>query len=334
MPLVGERTAVLRVYAEAAGRGWVIPTFCSENLTTTEAVLAAADEHGRAIGRSDLPVTIGITNLYSDRSQTVNYTHTRRWDIGLRLFLADLEVLTSPGAPFADLTVMAHLDHIQPGVDAELLQGDLSKFASIMFDASPLPLAQNIELTRRFMCERGGEIVVEGACDEVTAAAETAGADLTTPERAARYVSETGVDFLVANLGTEHRASAAGRQYHGDLARRIKARIGPRLVLHGCSSVPPTAMQNLYADGVCKANIWTALERDASPALFASMAQHAAKVAGPQVAAQLAAAGILGAQADLCSAADLGYFTTSYRQSVVFAEMKRVAHHYFAIWYK
>ena len=63
MPLVTSRNRVLDVYADAAQRGWVVPTFCSENLTTTEAVLSAAREHGERIGTPDIPITLAITNL-------------------------------------------------------------------------------------------------------------------------------------------------------------------------------------------------------------------------------------------------------------------------------
>jgi fructose/tagatose bisphosphate aldolase len=94
MPLVLERDAVLDVFAKAAEDKWVVPTFCSENLTTTEAILSAALDYSEKIGRPDIPVTIAITNQYSHRSQSVNYTNTRKWDIGLNLFLADIEVFT------------------------------------------------------------------------------------------------------------------------------------------------------------------------------------------------------------------------------------------------
>src|SRR4030042_3928058 len=100
MPLILERNNVLDVYARAAQNRWVVPTFCSENLTTTESILSAVLEYSRIIGQPDIPVTVAITNKYHHRSQSVNYTHTRRWDIGLNLFLADLEVLTRQGSPF------------------------------------------------------------------------------------------------------------------------------------------------------------------------------------------------------------------------------------------
>ncbi len=334
MPLIRGRESVLQVYADAASRGWVVPSFCSENLTTTEAILSAALEHGEKLGKPDLPVTLAITNNYPHRRQSVNYTHTRNWLIGLRLFLADIEALTSPGSPFERLNVMTHLDHIQPNEDAELLAGDLSAYSSIMYDASAGPMERNIELTSEFVRTHGRDIVIEGACDEIVDATGTERSDLTTPERAEHYLSSTGVDFIVANLGTEHRASAADLCYHGDLARRISQRVGPRLVLHGCSSVPVDQVASLFSDGVAKVNIWTAMERDSSPALLEAMVAHASKVAGPEVARRLAAEGLLGQNADIESRADLDWYTTCSRQQIIFEQMKQIVRTFFETWYR
>ena len=92
MPLVTDKNAVLDIHANAADKKWVIPTLCTENLTTTEAILSAALQYSESINQADIPVTIAITNQYEHRSQSVNYTHTRRWDIGLRLLMKELEV--------------------------------------------------------------------------------------------------------------------------------------------------------------------------------------------------------------------------------------------------
>ena len=45
MPLILQRGKVLEVYAEAANRGWVLPAFNAENLTTIEAILQAVFDH-------------------------------------------------------------------------------------------------------------------------------------------------------------------------------------------------------------------------------------------------------------------------------------------------
>ena len=333
-PLIADRQAVLELYAEARKRRWVIPCFCSENLTTTEAVLAAVKAHGEKLGADDLPVTLGMTNQYAHRTNSAYYTHTRRWDVGLRLFLADLKVLTGGDSPFGGLRVMVHLDHAQHDADRELLGWDMRPFSSIMFDASTLPLAENIRETRAFVEKRGGEIVVEGACDEIVDATGSEVSALTTPASAERYLAETGVDFLVANLGTEHRANAADLKYHGDLARRIAARVGLRIVLHGCSSVAPEQVRNLFGDGVCKVNLWTALERDTAPLLLAEMAANASRIAGPARARAMHNRGLLGDGADLKSPPSLRYYPTCYRQDIIFREMTRIVAGYLGLWYR
>jgi len=333
MPLVLDLQHVLDVYARAAEDRWVVPTFCTENLTTTEAVLSAAADFAGRIGRPDVPVTIALTNQYAHRSQSVYYTHTRKWDIGLQLFLADLRVLTASASPFSGLNVMVHLDHTQWDHDAELLGWDMKQFSMIMYDASALPLDENIKKTAEFVEARGHEIVVEGACDEIVDATGDEKSELTSPDAAERYFRETGVDYIVANLGTEHRASAADLKYHGDLARRISRRTGPRLVLHGTSSVGQEQIGGLFADGIAKVNIWTCLERDSSPSLMADMLANAAKVAGSQRCKQLLDAGLLGPNADVTSEHSLSHCTTTYRQGVIFEEMKKIVLDYFNLWY-
>ncbi|XHR29698.1 MAG: class II fructose-bisphosphate aldolase [Chthoniobacteraceae bacterium] len=139
-----------------------------------------------------------------------------------------------------------------------------------------------------------------------------------SPEDAEHYCQQTGADFIVANLGTEHRAGAADLHYHGELARQIFARIGPKIVLHGCSSVSAEQIRDLYTNGVCKVNIWTTLERDSSPLLLEQMTSHAAKVTGARNAQSLHDREFLGAQCDLTSAPTLSHYTTAYRQTIVF----------------
>ena len=151
MPLILERKDVLDIYQAAGEKKWVIPTFNTENLTTTEAILSAVLEYSRKIDQPDLPVSIGITNLYKPRSQAAYYTHTRDWELGLKLFLADMDVLAGAGSPFEKLRVMIHLDHIQWDLDKALLEWEMERFSMIMFDASSLPWEENIRLTSDFV---------------------------------------------------------------------------------------------------------------------------------------------------------------------------------------
>jgi len=333
MPLILDREQVLAVYDEAAHRKWVLPAFNAENLTSIEAILAAVQVYGQSIGSTDLPIIIGLTNNYPPRPQAVYYTHTRQWQIGLRLFMADLKVLTSPESPFGHLRVMVHLDHIQWDADKDLPAGELDRFSSIMYDASSLPLTENIRKTAAFVDRYGHAILIEGACDEIAEATGAAGNELTSPEMAETYHRETGVDILVANLGTEHRATVASLRYHAELAREITGRIGPRLCLHGTSSVSPQEVAQLFSDGIRRVNIWTTLERDSSPALFQDMLANAAKVIGPQQAEELLHRQLLGPAADCTSDPSNSYYTTTYRQELIFRRMKEIVTHYLQLWY-
>lgn len=334
MAIIADRKQVLDIYNEAERNRWVLPCFCSENLTTTESILAATKEYGDAKGIEDLPVIIAITCRYDHRTQASYYTHTRRWDTGLKLFLGDLKILTDKGSPYENLRVMVHLDHIQFDDDRELLSWDMSAFSSIMFDASRLSFQDNIKLTKQFVKDRGAKIVVEGACDEIVDATGNAKSELTTPEKAEEYFNKTGVDLIVANLGTEHRASAKNLKYYGDYAKKIKDRIGSRIVLHGASSVPGDQISHLIEDGVCKVNLWTALERDSSPALLKSMVENASKVAGGDVVEKLKNEELLGSKCASEERASLGYFTTEYRQNIIFIEMKKIVNAYLKLWYR
>lgn len=333
MPIITERNAVLNIYQEAAQKGWVLPCFCSENLTTTEAILDATLEYAVQTDQPDLPIIVAITNQYDHRTQSIYYTHTKRWDIGLKLFLADLKVLADKGSPYENLRIMIHLDHTQFDDDRDLLGWDLSEFSSIMFDASKVPFAENIRLTHQFVKEQGDTIVIEGACDEIVDATGSQRSDLTTAQKAQEYLKATGVDLIVANLGTEHRATGKDLKYYGDYARQIREKIGNRIVLHGASSVPGDQIAHLSDDGVCKVNLWTALERDTSPLLFKDMVEHACEVAGPKTVSELKTAGLLGENCTSDTKASINYFTTVYRQSVIFEAMKEIVHSYLKLWY-
>ncbi|MCX6224736.1 MAG: class II fructose-bisphosphate aldolase [Bacteroidia bacterium] len=333
MPLILHREKVLEVYHQAGQKKWVIPTFNAENLTTVEAILSATLEYSRKTDQPHLPVTIGITNQYSHRSQSVYYTHTRLWDIGLKLFLADLEVLTSKGSPFEKLKVMIHLDHAQWDTDKLLLEWDMNRFSMVMYDASSLPFDENIKLTSEFVEKHGHQIVIEGACDEIVDAEGEVRSDLTTPEQAVKYLHQTGVDFIVANLGTEHRASAADLKYHGDRARQISELTGTKLVLHGTSSVGNDQIKNLFADGIAKVNIWTILERNSSPVLFEDMVRNASKIIGKEMTETMIESGLLGRNVNGSGKASLTHYTTVYRQDIVFNEMKKIVLDYLHLWY-
>lgn len=323
---------VKKVYEYAAEQGWVIPCLCTENQTTTEAILAACHEYHLKTGK-EIPVSIAVTVQYSHRSQAPNYSECHDWKTGLKLFLDDIKAFAGKGGVYEDVTVLIHLDHVQFDLDEELTNSDLSEYSSIMYDASALPLDKNIEATAAFVKRMKGKILIEGACDEIVDATGSQHNDLTAPEKAKEYVDKTGVDLVVANLGTEHRATGKDLMYHGDLARKIKEQIGEKIVLHGTSSVTNEQIKTLFSDGICKVNIWTALERDSSPVLFENLVKNAEKVAGPKMVDELIKEGYLTEKCREGNNINIGFFTEKYRNSVTFAKMKEMVTAYLELWY-
>ena len=134
---------VRQVLQDAAKNGWVIPCLCTENQTTTEAILSACQDYGRKLGRR-IPIMIAITVNYSHRPQSHNYSYCEDWKTGLQLFRDDVRAFTDPGCVYEDVDVLLHLDHVQFDDDEALLNSDLSAYSSIMYDASALPFEENI----------------------------------------------------------------------------------------------------------------------------------------------------------------------------------------------
>jgi fructose-bisphosphate aldolase class II len=211
----------------------------------------------------------------------------------------------------------------------------MSQFSSIMYDASTLPFEENIKKTAAFVEQFGQEIVIEGACDEIQKSGEMNDPlGLTTPEMAVRYQNETGIDILVPNLGTEHRSKKSSLKYHGELAKQLSNQIGKVLCLHGSSSVSKEHLANLYEDGICKVNLWTALERESTKALFEAMVKNSVKVVGPEMTKTLIADKILAEAVDYQATQSIKYFTTLYRQEIIFRKMKEIITHYLRLWYR
>ena len=324
--------SVKKIYNDCAKKGWVIPCLCSENQTTTEAILEACSEYGKKIGQR-VPIQIAITVNYSHRQQAVNYSNANDWKTGLQLFKDDIKALADTGCKYEDVDVLLHLDHVQFDDDIELINSDLSDYSSIMYDASALPFEENIQKTREFVQRMKGKIFIEGACDEIVDATGTQHNELTTPEKAKLYMQETGVDVIVANLGTEHRATGKELKYYGNVAREIKKEIGTNIVLHGTSSVTNDQVRELFNDGVCKVNIWTALERDSAKVLFYDMVKNASNVAGPETIDKLISEGYLTEKCRTNEKINLAYFTQYYRNKIIFDEIKKMVTTYLEMWY-
>lgn len=121
-------------------------------------------------------------------------------------------------------------------------------FDEVLFDGSSLSTEENIEHARHAVAmarESGRDVLVEGELGYLgsgstllDAIPEGAGIDKTTPELAARFVHETGVDLLAPSVGNIHgMLKDASHFKHLDIERiaGISHAAKVPLVLHGGS---------------------------------------------------------------------------------------------------
>jgi fructose-bisphosphate aldolase, class II len=326
MPLVTERNAVLDVYAEAASLGAALPAFCAEDLETAEGILASALEFGKRIGVEDLPIVPAWTCRYPAHPQMTYVAACGDPVLGTELMFANLQALMGPTSPYRKLRVMPHLDHAFPWLDADVLVDCADRFASTMCDASEKPFAENIAMTARYVEQVGDRVVVEGAVDEVF---EHDGAEKnvpTTPEQAAQFMRETGVDLIVPNVGTEHRNTAGQVHYRRAEARAVRDVVGAVMCIHGTSSVVEEDLATLPADGFVKVNVYTTLAVHGGQAVSRQVLRELGKVCTADQINELIAAGFVhpdyAARHSVAARPELDYLTNAYRRDAWFAAVR------------
>ncbi len=219
------------VLEKARREGYAVPSFNTNNLETTQAILETA-EALRA------PVFIQVSD-------------------GARKYagLENLSNLVRDMASRVSVPVVLHLDH---GADYKMvLQALRAGFTSVMIDASHHPFEENVAETQK--CVEAAHAVgvsveaelgrLQGIEDNIVVEAKDA--FLTDPEEAERFVEATGIDYLAIAIGTSHGAyKGKGRPYidHARL-EQIAARVSIPLVLHGSSGVPQWLKDKMAATG-------------------------------------------------------------------------------------
>jgi fructose-bisphosphate aldolase class II len=295
MPLVTDYNAVKDIYAEAADLEVGLPAFNTEDRETLEAILASALKMAEEIGVKDLPIIPNWTCRYPPRGQMTLLTHCGDPILGTKMMFSDLKLFAGPSSPYRNLRIMPNLDHGFPWLDKDIFENFTSEFASVMFDASEKPFEENIQMTAQYVEKVKGKVVVEGAVDEIF---ESGGAaeknEPTTVAQAKKFVDQTGVDIIVPNVGTEHRATADQIEYRSDRAKEICDAIGPVMCLHGTSSVKPEDLPKLPGDGFVKINIYTTLAVHGGQALTRNVLSNLGNIFDQKQLDELVQQGVLG----------------------------------------
>jgi ketose-bisphosphate aldolase len=181
-----------------------------------------------------------------------------------------------------------HLDHV-PVIDEDNLRVDYETdirsaisagYDSVMVDGSRLPLDENIRCTKRIAeLAHAAGIAVEAELGAVMGHEAgpmppyeelfESGRGFTDPDEAARFVSETGTDWLSVAIGNVHGPiadSVRGKEkitarLNIEQLGRIRAAVDIPLVLHGGTGIPETYIKQAIRHGIAKINVATALRQ-------------------------------------------------------------------------
>lgn len=213
---------------------FAIPAFNVYNMETVMGILKAAEELRAPV----------ILQCYS------------------RLFSNEEGYFVSPvilaAAKKATVPVCFHLDH---GAGATEVQRALRYGATgIMIDKSTLPFEENLEETKRIVtvCDAVG-VAVEGELGHIGSVHEEISKNYTEPDKAAEYVTRTGVTALAIMVGTAHGRYKQAPKLGIDRIAEIHAATEASLVLHGGSGVPDGEIQAAIRAGIRKINFGTDL---------------------------------------------------------------------------
>jgi len=193
--------------------------------------------------------------------------------------------------------VRLHLDHV-PVVDEDDEHVDVMAimrralqcgYDSLMIDGSRLPLDDNIRHTREVVdAAHAMNVPVEAELGAVLGH-ETgplppyeelfkSGQGFTDPHDAARFVQETGTDWLSVAIGNVHGAISAATKDKAKIRARldiqhlakIQNATGIPLVLHGGTGIPASILRDSLGHGIAKINIATAIRQPYEAALKTS----------------------------------------------------------------
>lgn len=232
---------------KARKENYALGAFNIVNLETALAVVRAAQT-------LQAPVIIQVSET------TIEYA-------GLNTIVAIVKTLAEDEKN--NIPVALHLDHgksfesVKKCVDAG--------FSSIHIDASLLPFADNVELTKQAVAYAHehnvlaqGELgILKGVEDKVQTPAEMA-PFLTDPDEAKEFVKATGVDTLAVSIGNMHGIEKIRQNNVPDLDLARLEKINERIpetpiVLHGASGVKQEQISAAIKKGVRIINIDTEL---------------------------------------------------------------------------
>ncbi|MDR0519425.1 MAG: class II fructose-bisphosphate aldolase [Clostridiales Family XIII bacterium] len=282
MPFITDRDKAGTLISDAYAKGVSVALFCTGSFWNTEAILRAADSFAKEHGIERIPVVVAMTSHYSHMQQTARVTRSGSHKVGFRSLLEYCRSLTEGAyAPYPNVAAMTHLDHGDPKADEWEMTECLDLLSSVMFDAQTYPFEENLHMTSEYVRRYGDRVLVEGIVEGLAVGDGTQAVqrDDYIP-KAVDFIKTTGVDFLVADLGTEQQSTGTDGKYLKDRAQVLTKELGrPMLVLHGVSSLKDEDIKGFSEDGVVRVNMWTRIVRESGRYAAARLSERAGRIA-------------------------------------------------------
>ncbi len=282
MSIITERNKSLTYFERARSSGVAIAIFCTASHWNTEAILLATQKLAKKHNLKDVPVVVANTFTYPHMPQAKRFTYSQDARSGFLAHMGNLHALCDGKyAPYGDVAVLPHLDHANPIRDRWALTAAVPYFSSVMFDCQELPYEKKLEWTKEYVKSYGDQVLVEGIMEMLTVEnVQNAKRIDNYVEKAQEYVRETGIDFFVADLGTEQQTTTVGGvKYDKERARKLTEALGKQmLVLHGTSCLTNDQVKGLAEDGVIRVNMWTRIAREAGQYAAEELVEHIADV--------------------------------------------------------
>lgn len=187
-----------------------------------------------------------------------------------------------------NIPILVNLDHAESLEDC--LKGIEAGYDLIHFDGSKLPYEENVKIARQVVeAAHVKGLLVEGELDHIaglsevhqdSAQSEIENIPMTDPEKAARFISDTGIDILAVFVGNVHGVYQAGDEHLNlELLKNIAASVNCFLSLHGGSGIPGEEIKQAIENGIVKVNINTEMRQAFKETLIKTLAQNPDEVA-------------------------------------------------------
>jgi fructose-bisphosphate aldolase, class II len=259
---------LLGLLRRADDRKVAIGHFNASDLVTLDGIVAGA----QALG---VPVVVGASEA-------------EREFIGVRRLATMVKALREEGG----VPIFLNADHTHSLAHA--LEAARAGFDWVVCDFSSLPFERNVRQTREAVQALKAlrpDILVEGEIGDIGTGSqihdEQPASDraLTTPDEAADFVRETGIDTLAPAVGNMHGVlrsmlnSQARKRLDIERIRAIKERAGIFMTLHGGSDTDDGDLRRAIEAGMTVVHINTEIRLAWRRGLEASLARQRSEIA-------------------------------------------------------